>query len=302
MAWALMESKIHNSRNRKVARALLHRAVALNPKRHSGVVKWRVFLDLKEAGEAAVEAVKSAISNGQPVISVSVPPSSSDSSTVVSSTITTGPTAINSRPTATFSSAAVGVTDEDRGGSGSPRGSGEVVVVNSSRRRSSSNRRSSSAAAAAGNRSPSVASVAFASTHAPPAAAAAAGFLANWGNKRSQEKELALATDLLALCSTIATNDDDGGTLRKGVAREESFAVRFKELAGELERRGGGVVSGGAGGGGGEERELAGSWRLVCTTCSVCERVLARAGVYVVFDRFHVCLRGLLFKNHKHGF
>lgn len=70
MAWALMESKIHNARSRKVARALLRRAVALNPKRHAGVLAWRVFLDWKEAGEAAVEAVRSVISNEQPVVSV----------------------------------------------------------------------------------------------------------------------------------------------------------------------------------------------------------------------------------------
>lgn len=74
MAWALMESKIHDERSRKVARALMHRAVALNPRRHAAVLSWRVFLDWKEAGEAAMEAVRSAVSNmGQSTTSALVP-------------------------------------------------------------------------------------------------------------------------------------------------------------------------------------------------------------------------------------
>ncbi|CAM9557355.1 unnamed protein product, partial [Scytosiphon promiscuus] len=66
LAWALMESKIHNARARKTAWALLRRAVALNPKKHSKVLKWTMFtrdLDWVEAaGGAAVQAVRSALS------------------------------------------------------------------------------------------------------------------------------------------------------------------------------------------------------------------------------------------------
>ncbi|CAM9916975.1 unnamed protein product, partial [Hapterophycus canaliculatus] len=66
LAWALMESKIHSARARKTAWALLRRAVALNPKKHSKVLKWTMFnrdLDWVEAaGGAAVQAVRSALS------------------------------------------------------------------------------------------------------------------------------------------------------------------------------------------------------------------------------------------------
>lgn len=66
LAWALMESKIHNARARKTAWALLRRAVALNPKKHSKVLKWTMFtrdLDWVEAaGGAAVQAMRSVLS------------------------------------------------------------------------------------------------------------------------------------------------------------------------------------------------------------------------------------------------
>lgn len=67
MAWALMESKVHNARSRNIARALLRRAVALNPAKNSPVLKWAVFkadfnwVEAAAAGEAAVEAVRSAL-------------------------------------------------------------------------------------------------------------------------------------------------------------------------------------------------------------------------------------------------
>lgn len=85
MAWALMESKIHDARSRKVARALLHRAVALNPRRHAAVLSWRVFVDWKEAGEAAVEAVRSVVSNiGQSSTAAPVPATATITTTKVS--------------------------------------------------------------------------------------------------------------------------------------------------------------------------------------------------------------------------
>ncbi|CAM9982984.1 unnamed protein product [Discosporangium mesarthrocarpum] len=44
MAWALFESKIRDcERSKKVALALIRRAIALNPDRHSSVLKWKIF-------------------------------------------------------------------------------------------------------------------------------------------------------------------------------------------------------------------------------------------------------------------
>ncbi|CAM9486892.1 unnamed protein product [Choristocarpus tenellus] len=43
MAWGLFESKMQDERALRIARALLRRAVALNPARHSNVLKWRMF-------------------------------------------------------------------------------------------------------------------------------------------------------------------------------------------------------------------------------------------------------------------
>ncbi|CAM9512381.1 unnamed protein product, partial [Laminaria digitata] len=199
MAWALMESKIHNARSRKAARALLRRAVALNPKRHSDVLKWRVFLDWKEVGEAAVEAVRSALSSGE-------------ATTVIPATAGVG---------------------------------------------------------AAG-----------------AAAAAAASADSRRSRVRAEEKERGLATDLLALCKTVGddyTAEHEASTALGmcKVTREKVMAkheVRFEELAGELEKTGKGLAGGVGGAGGGEQRELSGSWRLVFTTCTTCDRILLRAG------------------------
>jgi len=68
-----MESKIHTERSRKVSLALLRRAIALNPRKNSRVLKWALFAAAKDldwvesAGGAAVDAVRSALSSPSPV-------------------------------------------------------------------------------------------------------------------------------------------------------------------------------------------------------------------------------------------
>ncbi|CAM9787678.1 unnamed protein product, partial [Ectocarpus fasciculatus] len=71
VAWALMESKVkHSAHSRRRSWALLRRAIALNPKKNSPVLSWRMFAaDLTEAaggGAAVVEAVRSALSPPPP--------------------------------------------------------------------------------------------------------------------------------------------------------------------------------------------------------------------------------------------
>ena len=303
MAWALMESKIHNARSRKAARALLRRAVALNPERHSDILKWRVFLDWKEAGEAAVEAVRSALSSGEAAVSSASPVASSTSS-----------------PTAAAATAAA--TSSALGGGGDAGSRLRQCVSGSSERGSASSCGGSSLSATAtaysgGIAVPATAEAAAAVAEAAAAAAVrvgvpevaggrAAGAAAvvaenvdvsssslSWtrvaesaeGRRsriRAEKKERSLATDLLALCKTVGddyTAEHEASTALGmcKVARQKVMAkheVRFEELAGELERTGKGLIDGSAGRG----RELSGSWRLVFTTCTTCDRILLRAG------------------------
>lgn len=115
MAWALMESKIRNPRSRKVARALLRRAVSLNPKRHSNILRWRVFLELKEAGEAAVEIMCNTLATSPPVTSSSTTASAS------ATTLATAATAerISSIPDASIARDATSKGSAQGGSSGS---------------------------------------------------------------------------------------------------------------------------------------------------------------------------------------
>lgn len=257
MAWALMESKIHNPRSRKAARALLRRAVALNPKRHSSILKWRVFMDWKEAGEAAVEAVRSALSSGEAAVSassVASPPS---------------PTAAASAAAAATSSTLGGDTD-----------SLQRQGVSASERRSSSHGQSSSMAEAVAG----VAENVDVSSQSLSWTRVAESADSRRSRIRSEAKERGLATDLLALCKTMGDDftaeHEASAALGIGkVTREKVMAkhqVRFEELAGELEKTGKGLAGGDGAAG---ERELGGSWRLVFTTCTTCDRILLRAGM-----------------------
>lgn len=63
-------------------------------------------------------------------------------------------------------------------------------------------------------------------------------------------------------------------------------SARFEELAGELERRGGGAE--------GRGRELCGSWKLVFTTCTECDRLLTRTGALFTWSVFSLVLSASL--------
>lgn len=302
MAWALMESKIHNARSRKAARALLRRAVALNPKRHADILKWRVFLDWKDVGEAAVEAVRSALSNGEVGVS--------NASSAVSLPSSTGDV---SGGVAENRGAAV------RGGDGGPSLRGQAGLVSGARgvggdasssrgRVSLSSSLLQSAAVAVPPSAEAVVTAAAATAGAPAAGAvvvadggvgaspppqpvlsgmrAADCVLDSRTRALSAEKERGLSNALLALCKTVGddlTAEHEESTM--GVckdAREKvmaKHAARFEELAGGLEKMGK-SLAGGIGADEGE-RELSGSWRLVFTTCTTCDRILLRAGMFL---------------------
>lgn len=258
-----MESKIKNARSRKVARALLRRAVALNPSRHSDVLRWRVFLDWKEASEAAVEAVKSALSNGQTVMTVS---------TVVSSPPVTAVTAV-----------AAAVVEAGAAAATATAGAGWPAALEAQLQPSPQ------LAAAAG--APGTVLESCLGWSSPTAVASRAAprqavdLVAGWSKRWSREREDKMSNELLALCKavedgtteSIAAAADEGTHVSVGEstrAEAARHAGRFKELAEELERMGRGAVGVGEGG----ERELSGSWKLVFTTCAACDKVLTRAG------------------------
>lgn len=260
MAWALMESKLHNARSRKVARALLRRAVALNPSRHAGVLKWRVFLDWKEASEAAVEAVRSALSNGQTVITVSSEQSATVTPAAPASKVTEGRGGNAPSAAAAVSTTTAGehrTEERSHGRGGASTSSGNAAVAPSSPRSQAGGVRELPSARQA----------------SPPHQVV--NFVTGWGRKWAEEKEHGLSTDLLQLCEALAEDAASGSAGAGGKSVHDPMrVVRMKELAAELERTGRGLVGGFDGGG----RELSGTWRLVFTTCTTCNRILTRAG------------------------
>ena len=221
LAWALMESKLKNVRSQKIAKALLRRAVALNPKKNSPVLRWAVFEDLEAAGGAAVQAVRSALA--PPAAALRPSPSSS-------------PPPLSQAPPPPPVAASVAAVDA------------AAIAAGSSS--SSSSRRTTRA---------------------------------------EEMEERVFATELLELCRTnqaLQVQEEERQLLQEVPvpvpaaapapatvqAASAAPSARFEELAGELERRGGGAE--------GRGRELCGSWKLVFTTCTECDRLLTRTGAF----------------------
>ena len=251
MAWALMESKMNDPRSKKVATALLRRAVALNPRRHAGVLKWGIFASWKEAGEAAMEVVCSALSHGQMA--------------------TTAPFESGALPTS-------GVVDT----TGAPPSADvmsalreEALLINDKHPDSHPGTWFTTAGSIASAGTLAVSSVFYPS----PSPREALEFVSRWGKTKSEEKELSLAAGVLDLCGEgVETRVPVSAASASVKSRRRNVAPgwdRFEEVLWQLERLGKGVVGGTESGG----RELGGTWRLAFTTCTACNRALSRTGV-----------------------
>lgn len=243
MAWGLMESKMYEARSKKVANALIRRAVALNPRRHANVLKWGILFDLKQAGEAAMEAMYSELSHGQAVMN---PPSKAWSTPLVAPTnATDGAVKVSYSTGGIFSirGEALRVQNgESRGGRSRHSGQGWFTTPPSPFLHPSSSPRQ------------------------------ALEFVNRMGGKWSKEKEDALAADILEFCQNSGNNLAKDCATSAGNSSVQT--ARFKEVLLQLEKAGKGVVDTGNG----NERALGGTWQLVFTTCTTCDRVIRRAG------------------------
>lgn len=246
-----MESKTYEARSKKVAYALLRRAVALNPHRHANVLKWSILFDLKQAGEAAMEAMYSELSHGQAVMNPSFKAWSTPLMAPMNTTEGAVEVSYSTGGIFSIKGKALRVGNGESGGVRSrSNGQGWFTTTDPARHSSSSPRQ-------------------------------ALEFVSRMGGKWSKEREDVLATDILDLCqssgnfaakncATCAGNSSV--QTRHGPAVE--WSAKFKEVLLQLEKAGKGVGDTGNS----NERALGGTWQLVFTTCTTCDRVIRRAG------------------------